>query len=141
MYRYRIEIQTSLGVGEYIAHATSTRAAIIWPLKRSQEMQWPKPLLPGEGMSISIDIKNEGTVFSTGRSTWKRMESGGRPGFVKYPVDVAWRISQEIPDGHEILNKKNNYGRSFWMSREELQYKSPILVESIERQIEEEALT
>ncbi len=120
MFRYKIFIRTGLSSDAevFTAYASSTRVAINETLKRHWKKIAFKDLPPGDGMLFSIDIENVGKVYMTGRFAWKHEGRGGRPGFIKWATDKGWRKKGEIPDGHAILNKKNNYGYSDWLPRD-----------------------
>jgi len=144
MNRYKLKIKTGLlaEAEDYTTYASSARVAINKTLERYWKTIAFKDFSPGEGMLFSIDIENEGTVFLTGRITWKREEQRGVAGFTTWATEKGWRTPQETPDGHALLNKKNNQGHSFWRSREDLQHASPYAVQMLEEKLErEEALT
>ena len=140
MNRYKLKIKTGLlsEAKDYMAYASSARVAINKTLKGHWKALAFKDFSPGEGMLFSIEIENEGKLFLTGRITWKREEQKGVAGFTTWADERGWRITQEIPDGHAILDKKNNHGHSFWRSREALQYASPYAVQMIEERLDKE---
>ena len=133
---YCVTISSFISSRSYTLPAYTTKGAITRAIKDNWDMHGMDQLT-GDEIDIKISAQCLGPASRVGRFIWECEKREGRPGFHRTPIDVAWRLQEEIPEGYLDVD----YTSIYWMAREDMEKANPGLLREIETSIlEEEAL-